>query len=166
MQEDWRVVTSFPRYRVSNTGIVQNAKTCRPLSPTFNQRGILKVNLLNEGYLHTRAVGILVAREFLPEPPRRDFTSVIHLNGDRENCYATNLAWRPRSFAVKYHQQFDMPIFHTSQREVVDLETGRVYPTVQEAAVEHGLLFSEIVVASHNRTFVWPTYQQFRLIEK
>lgn len=166
MQEAWRVINAFPRYRVSNTGIVQNAKTHRPLSPTHNQQGILKVNLLHDGYLHTRSVNVLVAREFLEPPPRRDFISAIHLNGDRENCHATNLAWRPRSFAIKYHQQFDLPLFQTLRRAVVDIDTGRVYATVQEAAIEHGLLFSEIIVASHNRTFVWPTFQQFRLVEK
>lgn len=165
MQEKWRVIAAFPDYLVSNYGQIKSARTDRLLIPTMNQQGFHKVQLMRHGKAHTRQVNQLVALEFLPPAPREDFISLIHLNGDKSDNRATNLDWRPRHFAIRYHQQFTSSAWYTAHIPVVDIKTGREYGTAQEAALEHGLVFTEILVAAHNRTVVWPTYQQFRLLE-
>lgn len=162
MTEEWLEISAFPKYRISSYGRVENSGTGRILRPSKNQEGHLKVNLSHEGEIHTRTVNHLVAKNYLPPPERRDFISVIHLDGVKSNCKAVNLLWRPRYFAIKYHQQFSSPHFRKSKMPIVDIKTGEEYPTVQEAVVRHGLLFNDVVMATHQRTYVWPTYQEFR----
>lgn len=164
MQEEWREAPYFPRYIVSNLGRVQTLKTGRVLIPSKNQQGHLKVNLMRDGETHTRTVNHLVAKLYLPEPEREDFISIIHLNGDKSDCRAENLQWRPRYFAIQYHQQFHQRAFRTSRTPIQDTQTGHKYRSIQEAVVHHGLLFQDILVSMHQRTYVWPTYQQFATI--
>lgn len=164
MEEEWRVITEFPRYGVSNRGRVMTIKTGRILQPSLNQQGHLKVNLMENGEMYTRSINKLVARAFLPPPPRQDFISVIHIDGDKQNCNANNIAWRPRHFAIRYHQQFESPLYHTSMTPVVDTKTGETYASAQQAALANGLIFSEILMAAYQRTFVWPTFQEFRIL--
>lgn len=162
----WREVARFPNYEVSDAGEIRNAKYDRVLAPSKNQFGHLKVNLPVEGgKTKTRQVNHIVAEAFLREPHRDDFISLIHLDGDKTNCAAANLEWRPRYFAIRYHLQFQTDMWKELHAPIIDTKTQRVYETIQLAAVEHGLVLSEILVAAHNRTFVWPTYQQFQLLD-
>jgi len=164
MREEWREAPDFPRYLVSDHGNVQAVKTGRILHPSRNQQGHLKVNLMRDGEIHTRTVNHLVAKAFLAPPEREDFISVIHLNGDKSDCSAHNLEWRPRYFAIQYHQQFHNRLFRTAHIPIEDAKTGKKYRTVQEAVVHHGLLLNDVLVSIHQRTYVWPTYQQFRTL--
>lgn len=162
MQEEWRPIPGFPKYEVSDQGRVRSVKTDHILKPSKNQQGHLKLNLSrDDNKVYTRNLNHLVARSYLDDPPRSDFISVIHLDGDKENCRAANLVWRPRYFAIKYHQQFDAKHFKTTKMAIRDIKTGEVYKSVQEAVVRHGLLFNDILISAHNRTYVWPTYQEF-----
>lgn len=158
-------ISGFPKYRVSDQGRIESLRTERILVPSVNQQGHLKVNLSKNGETYTRSVSHLVGRSYLKKPPRADFKSIIHLDGDKKNCRVSNLDWRPRHFALRYHAQFETAIFQESKMAIRDLKTGEVYPTIQEAVVRHGLLFSDIVISAHNRTYVWPTYQEFAPID-
>lgn len=164
MDEEWRDLSIFPSYSVSDLGNVRSIKTGRILKRSKNQQGHLKVTLAEAGHIHTRSVNHLVAKTFLDEPLRDDFSSVIHRDGDKTNCAADNLMWRPRHYTVRYHQQFDSYDFRNSAVAIIDIKTNRIYQTIQEASVEHGLLFFDILVSAHERTYVWPTYQEFRYI--
>jgi hypothetical protein len=163
--EEWRVIPAFPKYSISSLGTVCNNRAGKELKPTKNQQGHLKVNFVKNGEHYTRSINQLVAKAYLPDPGRPDFNSIIHLDGDKTNCRSDNLLWRPRYFAIRYHQQFDSPVFQTSLFPVVETKSGEEYETAQVAAVRYGLIFSEIVVAVHNRTYVWPTFQEFRTLE-
>lgn len=165
MQEEWRTLEAYPRYGVSNFGDIRNLETERPVVPSKNQQGHLKVNLFDEGRHYTRSIAHLVADAFLPPPERNDFISLIHYDGNKMNCRADNLAWRPRHFVLNYHKQFHDPWFQSSSSPVIDIGTGRLYETAQEAALEHGLLFKEVMFSAQNRGYVWPTYQRFRFKE-
>ena len=164
MDEEWRTIPAFPNYSVSNTGHVRLDRLNRVLNPSRNQHGHLKVNLVKNGNAYTRHVNHLVAKAFNKEPTRRDFDSVVHLDGDKTNCAADNLVWRPRYFAIKYHLQFDTPYFKKKSPAIENTKTGEKFKSVQEAVVHYGLLFNDIVAAIHTRTYVWPTYQEFRIV--
>lgn len=164
MQEEWRSIPAFPSYSVSNAGYVRHDRLNRILNPSKNQQGHLKVNLFKDGDGHTRHVNQLVAKAFLAEATRRDFVSVIHLDGNKTNCSVDNLAWRPRYFAIKYHMQFEAPYFKKAKMSVENVKTGEQFKTVQEAVVHYGLLLNDIVAAIHTRTYVWPTYHEFRVL--
>ena len=165
MTEEWREIADFPKYRVSDRGHIESVKSGRILSPSTNQYGHLKVNLLRDGETYTRSVNQLVGSAFLEPPARGDFSSLIHLDGSKKNCGVENLMWRPRYFAIKYHLQFESPNFHKSHIPVIEVKTGKRFERIQEAAMLYGLLFTEILVACQNRTYVWPTYQIFKTIE-
>lgn len=164
MEEQWREIAAFPQYRVSNLGNVQNVKTERILHPSITPQGHLKINLLKDGVKHTRQVNQLVGQLFLDAPQREDFISTIHLDGRKKNCQADNLLWRPRFFAIRYHMQFETPLWKRLRVPVVELKEQREYKTAQEAAMANGLVLTELLHAAYNKTFVWPTYQQFRTL--
>lgn len=161
-KEEWRTIPTFPKYGVSSYGRIETIKTGYILTATPNQQGHLKVNLMQDGKIYTRSVNQLVAKAFLPPPPRRDFTSIIHLNGDKADCHASNLMWRPRYFAITYHQQFETPTFRNARFPLVELKTGEKYDSIQDALVRHGLLYKDVLISAHERTYVWPTFQEFR----
>lgn len=161
----YKKIDDFPGYSVGDDGTVWNDQKKRQVQPSVNQQGIPHVALgMGHGQQRRRSVAPLVAEAFLPPPNMPHFDTVINLNGDRFDCRARNLAWRPRWFAIKYHQQFT-----NNQRgyrvPIRDKETGVVYDTSWEAAKIHGLIDREILIATQNRTAVFPTYQMFEVIE-
>lgn len=152
-------------YSVSTHGRIRNNKSERIMVLTVNQHGIVNVGLVHHrGPQVKRSVALLVARAFLAEPEQSAFDTPIHLDGDRLNNHVRNLMWRPRWFAVRYHQQFT-----NNERgfatPVVEVSSGRVFRDSWEAATTYGLIDREIALANMNRTYVWPTYQMFKLLE-
>lgn len=161
---EWSPIVEFPGYSVSREGQVRNDDTGRIMVLTENQHGITQVGLMKEGKQFKRGVALLVARAFLPAHPHEAFNTPINLDGDRTNNHVDNLMWRPRWFAIMYHRQF-----HNDKRgfkePVIDTKTNEWFPTSWAAATKYGLLDREIMMATLNRTYVWPTYQEFRLAE-
>jgi hypothetical protein len=163
---EWKTIPEFPDYSVSRGGQIRNDHTDRILALTLtrSQGGLVQVGLVRDGMQYKRGVALLVARAFLDPPTPPTFDTPINLDGDRCNNHVSNLMWRPRWFAVKYHKQF-----HNEKRgfdqPIRDIHTGIVYRTSWDAAITHGLIDREILVATMNRTYVWPTYQEFRLVK-
>lgn len=164
MIEQWKIIDWFTDYSVSNFGNVRNDKTGRIMSSSPNQFGVLQVGLMKNGTQYHRSVPLLVAKAFLPIEPG-PFDTPINLDGDRLNNHIDNLAWRPRWFAVKYNRQFRYPSELHISRPIVDLKTGEISSNSLECAKRYGLLEEEVVLAITNRTYVWPTYQEFRVYE-
>lgn len=160
--EEWSRIPDFPDYSVSNTGRVRNDDTGRILTLLRNQHGIVHVGLYRDSVQYKKAVAPLVAAAFLPAPSAGTFDTPINRDGDRSNNDVSNLLWRPRWFATKYFQQF-----HNGERgfdvPVVETKTEEWFPTSWPAAIRYGLLDREIMVATIGRTYVWPTYQVFRV---
>ena len=165
MAENWRVIELFPEYSVSDHGRIRADKSGRILSLNPNQFGVVQVGMMRDGEQRHRSVPLLVAKAFLG-PTKRPFTTPINLDGDRYNNHVDNLAWRPRWFAVRYNQQFRPPHNGYSIEEpVVDLKTGVVSENSFECAKQYGLLEKDLVLSILNRTYVWPTYQEFAIFE-
>lgn len=160
----WEVIDDFPNYSVSDEGVVRNEDTGRILTPSPNQHGLMQVGLMRNQVQYKRGVALLVAKVFLPPPVPDTFNTPINLDGDRTNNHYDNLMWRPRWFAIHYHRQF-----HNGKRgfsePIEEINTGEQFRNSLEAAIKYGLLDREIMIATLNRTYVWPTYQEFRLIE-
>lgn len=157
--------SGFPEYAIGNFGNVRNEYSGRILRPSSNQSGVYKIGLFHreESRQCTLAIALLVANAFLTPPQNRRFNTPINVDGDRSNNRADNLMWRPRWFATKYHQQF-----HNDLRgfdiPVVELHSGEKFETSWDAAIKFGLLDREIAIATLNRTYVFPTGQEFRVI--
>lgn len=128
-----------------------------------NQRGVAHVSLYRNQVGHKRSVACLVTEAFLPKPKLEAFDTPINLDGDRINNHIDNLTIRPRWYAVKYFQQFKVPP-QGIRRPVIDTETGDIFATSWEAALRYGLLDKQIAIAVFNRTYVWPTFQMFKVV--
>jgi hypothetical protein len=158
------VIEEFSNYSINQEGHIRNNNTNHNMALTRNQQGIIQVGLVRDRVQYKRAVALLVAKAFLYPPTPSSFDTPINLDGDRSNCHAENLMWRPRWFAILYHKQF-----HNGKRgfrmPVIELNSRERFPSSWEAAIKFGLLDREIMIATLNRTYVWPTYQEFRLVE-
>lgn len=159
----WIELDEFPGYSVSDQGEVRNDDSGRVLTPTLNQNNVAQVGLMRNKVQYKRGVALLVANAFL-EPPNEAFNTPINLNGDRLDNRVDNLMWRPRWFAITYHRQFDNDL-RGFRKPVIEIKTGETFDTSWDAAIKYGLIDREIMMAALNRTYVWPTYQEFRLIE-
>lgn len=164
MPEYWKEIENFPGYSVSDYGNVRTDKSGRILVLTENQFGLLQVGLMRDGEQRHRSVPLLVAKAFLPELPG-PFDTPINLDGNRHNNHVDNLLWRPRWFAIRYNQQFKYPYENSILAPVQDLKTGEISENSFECAKRYGLLERDLVLSVLNRTYVWPTYQEFGILE-
>jgi hypothetical protein len=165
MDEHWKDILNFPGYSISDWGRVRRDHTERILALNENQSGLVQVGMMREGLQYHRSVPLLVANAFIPrisEP----FDTPINKDGDRYNNHVDNLVWRPRWFAIRYHQQFRWPIAYPIELPIIDLKTKEVTANSFECSIRYGLLESDVVGSILNRTYCWPTYQQFGVIEE
>ena len=158
-------VEAFPGYMIGEHGCVCNYETGRALAIMRNKEGVHNVGMSRDLKQYKRSISLLVAKNFLKSPLHAAFDTPINLDGDRSNNHVDNLIWRPRWFAVKYHQQFP----NNKQginRPIIETQSGERFENSWEAAIKYGLLDQEILAATMNRTYVWPTYQTFQVIEE
>lgn len=160
--ETWLEIFEFPGYSVSSWGRVRNDYTGRVLTMLRNQHGVTHVGLTKGGVQYKRSVPKLVAERFLRHITLDDFNTPIHLDGDRSNNQATNLAWRPKWFADTYTRQFSGRGARISQ-PIQDKDSGERYGNSLEAAKEHGLLERDIVDSVLTGIKVFPTLQRFEI---
>lgn len=164
MEEYWIEIENFPGYSVSNHGRVRSDKSGRILRLNENQYGVLQVGMMRDGEQKHRSVPLLVAKAFILQPTG-PFDTPINLDGDRHNNTVENLAWRPRWFAIKYNQQFRTEHPFRILSPVQDLKSGEISKDSLDCAKRYGLLEDELIFAVLNRTYVWPTYQEFGIVE-
>lgn len=166
MQENWKRIPGFEGYSISDQGRVRNDDVGRYMTIMRNQSGTCYVGLTKGLRQNRRSLPLLVGTAFLPAVKERDdFESLIHLDGDQANNRASNLMWRPHWFAIKYLLQFKTGPLGKLDTPVVDLGTKEVYQNTWETAITLGLLEKDLILSILNRTFVWPTFKEFRFIE-
>lgn len=160
--ENWGAIQGFKGYSVSDLGHVRNDETGRILTILRNQHGTCYVGMVRGKKQHRRSVPHLVGDAFVPKMSgRTDFDKLIHRDNDTTNNRADNLLWRPHWFLVKYLLQAkkgpagsDVPVMEIKKHEI--------YQNTWEAALAFGLLEAELISSIFNRTFTWPTFQEFR----
>jgi len=167
MLRQWVELEEFPDYAVSELGEITNMRSGVTRKLSINGQGIVKISLYNENkQLFTRSVSRIVAEAFVPRPDADHFDTPIHLDGDQRNCRADNLLWRPRWFAIKYHKQFRMEEFHAARGTFIELDSEEVYDSIKDICVRHGLYWQDVIKCVTEETFVFPTWQKFRLFEQ
>jgi hypothetical protein len=165
MSERWKEISHFPGYSVSDHGRIRADKSGRILALNVNQFGLLQVGLMRNGIQFHRSVPLLVASAFIPQESE-PFDTPINLDGNRLNNHVSNLVWRPRWFAIKYNQQFKKELNEPiSPHRIVDLKTREISENSFACATRYGLLEKDLVFSIINRTYVWPTYQEFGILE-
>lgn len=135
--DEWRDIEGFPEWLVSSQGNVLSNWTHRIASLRTNQQNLVMVNLYQDKKIHTRLVSLLVAKAFLDPPKNSSYNSIIYLNGDKTDCRAINLMWRPRWYALRYHQMFeDLPKRISVYVPAID----RTFFSLREFCTTYGLI--------------------------
>lgn len=156
MREEWRDVVGYEGlYQVSNLGHVKGvARTIRRgnhtvtvpervLNQNDNTNGYLRVNLSKDNRVKQSFVHRLVAEAFVDNP--NEFRYIDHLDSDRHNNNAENLAWCTQSenIAAAYARgrRKYTPMSEDARRRVtkkvskpVVRSDGKIYPSVTSAA--------------------------------
>lgn len=157
--EGWLPLQDYPGYSASEFGQIRNDRRSSVLTIVKAETGHTYVGLMKNGVQVKRSVGKLIAETFVPKPMQSHFTTPIHLDGDLSNCYASNLLWRPKWFAMQFTQQFRKPQpYHDPVR---DKSTGEVFTDCWPLVMTYGLLYFEILSSIVNSTYVFPTMQTF-----
>jgi len=92
---EWRKISGFDNYLVSNTGKVKHVKLNR-IMKAKTERGYSFVCMRsNDGRNQTKRVHRLVATAFVDNP--NDYPEVDHINRVRTDNRASNLRWNTRS---------------------------------------------------------------------
>lgn len=165
MQREWRELDEFPDYAVSEFGEVTNMKTGMERKTSVNQQGIRTITLYQEnGCPATRSLAVLVASAFVPPAPQDHFDTVIHLDGDRTNCQVSNLAWRPRWFAIRFHKQFQHEQLYADKGHWVELRTGTEFFSMLDVVRTFGIYHIDVVNSHFNGTPVFPGDLRFELV--
>jgi hypothetical protein len=165
--EQWHTIPGFLGYSVSNLGHVRNDDTGRFLSIRRNQSGVCYVGMQKGLRQYRRSVAKLVAERFVSPPdavPRNESDQPLHLDDDQMNNRADNLVWRPRWFVVSYTLQMNRGPQFPKLGEIIDTWNQEVYENPWAACVKFGLLETDLVLSITNRTYVYPTFQEFRFV--
>jgi hypothetical protein len=109
-QEIWKRVAWLPRYEVSNMGRVRDSTTGRIKLPTIAaETGFPVVNLYSVSGTNVRNVHSIVAEAFVG--PRAPGDMVVHIDGNRRNCAASNLRYEPLSSRRAKRASAESPSF-------------------------------------------------------
>lgn len=160
---DWVPIEGFSGYSVNRFGQVRQDVFEHLMTPHANQTDSIYVSLMRDGIQCQRSLAPIVARAFL-DPPVPPFNTPINLDGDRWNCSADNLMWRPRWFAIQYHHQFKERYYDPILRPVKARGEHEIYRNSFAAAVRYGLLERDVVLSVYNNTYAWPNYIIFEVV--
>jgi hypothetical protein len=144
------IIEEFPDYGVDEFGDIFSFKNEIHIRPATNQAGVKMVILWKDHKKYCRSVAVIVAKTFI-DPGFKRANTIIHLDGNRSNVNVDNLAWRPRPFAITYHQQFkEQPYPNRINRHLMIHETGEVFPDSWTLAKTYGLLERAVVLSALN----------------
>ncbi|CAL6075154.1 Conserved_hypothetical protein [Hexamita inflata] len=93
--EEYRDISEYPNYEVSNLGQVRNKTTGRILKQNDRGTGYLAVSLYLNKIMKTYYIHQLVSKTFLENPD--NYTEIDHCDGVRSNNNVWNLRWVSRS---------------------------------------------------------------------
>lgn len=154
MKEEWRLISGYENYLVSDIGRVKNRRTGQILKPGMS-RWYLQVGLYKNGPRKGLRVHRLVAQAFIPNPD--NLPEVNHINGDKTDNRAINLEWCTSSENGKHayriglrkvsRKQVDASIMNgkkASSKKVYCIELDREFCSAREAHRQTGVSYASI----------------------
>lgn len=134
--EEWRVITEYPNYSVSNLGNVMNNQTNKIMRLTV-KGGYSHVGLTNETNKKTLKVHRLVSLSFIENPENKP--EVNHKNKNKVDNNVNNLEWvtrkenmQHRSIGLIYKSNKNKPVFRLDKKNGEILEK---YNSIEDAGI-------------------------------
>lgn len=90
--EQWKTVSGYEDYSVSNTGLVRSDRFNRILKPSESNNGYTYINLVKNRIKKTHSIHKLVMEYFGDEKPSANFV-IDHFDGNKTNNHISNLQW-------------------------------------------------------------------------
>lgn len=154
-----RLQHPFDEYSVTSLGRVYTHKRSMFLKQGVDRNGYAYIRLYDKKGIPTQKnLGRLVGEVFLPVHSE-SLNTLLYKDHDRTNCDPNNLRWVTRTYANRYHEQLkDYEEFNTNDMRVRRGIVGDLYlpspvGTIAEAAVEYGLLYTEIAISARENSF-------------
>jgi hypothetical protein len=91
INEEWRSISGFINYQVSNLGRLRNTNNGRIIKGSLSFKGYVRVRLTKGEEEFDFSLHRLVAQEFIENPSNKD--CVDHIDKIRTNNAITNLRW-------------------------------------------------------------------------
>jgi len=123
--EEWKTITDFPDYEVSNQGRVRRIwKSGKKLRKFGISVGYYRLDLYNDAKPSMKLIHRLVAEAFIPNPENKP--EVDHINRNRLDNRIENLRW---STSFENHENMDQPT-NTGEKYITIGEYPRCLKTV------------------------------------
>ena len=143
--EIYKDIEGYEGYQVSNHGNVKSLeRECKGksrkdkiLKPFNNKDGYLRVGLYKEGKLKNHYVHRLVAEAFIEN--HNNFREINHRDEDKANNCVSNLEWCDRKYNINYGTRNEK-----ISKQVLCLETNKIYPSLKEVQRQTGFAKSNI----------------------
>lgn len=157
--EKWKTIDNYPSYEISDLGRVRkiggkrshhNAGDNECLVPCLTGSGYYCVRLRLGDKIKTEMVHRLVAAAFVPCPDPR--LVIDHINGSKTDNRASNLRYITQSDNIKKSSAGETG--RRLSRRVLCLDTGEIYPSCRQCALQNGGLQSSLSLAiKHQHKF-------------
>lgn len=153
MKEIWKDVEGYEGcYQVSNFGNIKSLNYMQTgkekiLKGFKITNGYLAVNLSKDGKSKTHTIHRLVAKTFIENPD--NLTQVNHKDEDKTNNRVDNLEWCCAKYNMNYgtrtkRQSEILTNYQKFSKQVLCVETGKIYPSVMQVEREFGFAGSNI----------------------
>jgi hypothetical protein len=147
-------------YAITECGKVISLATGMELKQSLTTTGYYRVNLNNKDGGRTHKVHRLVAKHFLSNP--HNFKCVNHIDGNKLNNHVSNLEWCDYTHNNRHARKLGLcknpkGLDSSACKSVRRLDTGQVFPSLQEAAKACGKFKQRSGLSNHlagrNKTF-------------
>lgn len=135
--EIWKDIKGYEGlYIISNTG-----RIAKLLHPKINKDGYCEQGLVKDSKKKSKRIHRLVAEAFIPNPD--GLLEVNHIDENKSNNNVENLEWCDHKYNTTHGTRIER-IRHAQRnradrsKPVMCIETGIVYPSINEAARQTG----------------------------
>lgn len=147
MNEQWKVVPSYPHLEASNLGRIRNTKTNRILGGSTNNCGYKQISVASKKLANGKFTSVLVmkhrlvAEAWIPNPDNK--SEIDHINHNRKDNRIENLRWCTRQ--ENMDNATINNIIKARSKAVINDDTLEVFPSAAEAARKLGINHRNLV---------------------
>lgn len=135
-------------YGITSCGRVWSYKTNKFLKPGIGRKGYLRVKLYKDEKIFNKAIHRLVAQAYIDNP--NNLPQVNHRDEQKDHNYISNLEWCDciynNNFGTRNKRLAEKHINNPKiSKKVVCIETGTVFPSINEASRQLCISHANIV---------------------